>query len=107
MHKTFLPATLAATLMLGGCAGIGGILDPILGNDDRYDDRNLSQFERAAVEACGRDASRYGRAQVTDVRQSDREYVQVRGRIDTRDRRDDEFYCVFRNDGRIVEFRVS
>lgn len=106
MKKTFVPATLAATLLLGGCAGLGGLLDPVLGND-RYDDRNLSQFERAAVEACGREASRYGRVQVTDARQSDREYVQVRGRIDTRDRRNDEFYCVFRNDNRIVEFRVS
>ncbi len=107
MRKIFLPAALAAPLLLGGCAGLGGLLDPLLGGNDRYDDRNLSQFERAAYEACGREASRYGRVQVTDVRQTDRDFVQVRGRIDTRDRRNDEFYCVFRNDGRITEFRVS
>lgn len=110
MRTTFLPATLAATLMLGGCAGLGGLgglLDPILGNDGRYDDRNGSQFERAAAEACGREASRYGRVQITDVRQTDREFVRVRGRIDSRDSRRDEFDCTFRSDGRIVDFRLS
>ena len=26
MKKTFVPATLAATFLLGGCAGLGGLL---------------------------------------------------------------------------------
>lgn len=108
MRKTFLPAALGATLMLGGCTGLGGVLGPVLGGGyGGYDDRSLSRFERAGAEACAREASRYGRVQVTDVRQTDRDYVEVRGLIDTRDRRNDEFRCLFRSDGRIADFRVG
>ena len=107
MHKLFLPVAIAGSLALGGCNSLGGILDPILGNDGRYDDRNLSQFERDAYNACGQEASRFGRAQVRDVRQVDRDHVRVTGRFDTRDSRSDEFLCVYRSDRRIVEFKVS
>lgn len=108
--STILPA-LAATVLLGGCAqyGLGGLGDILGGDpyDDRYDDRNLSNFERDAIAACQRQAGTYGRTQVTDVDQNGRDTVEVRGRIDTRDSRSDEFYCVYRSDRRVVEFRIS
>ena len=112
MRKILLPLAMAGTLALGGCAaygGNGGLLGGILGND-RYDDDRYGydggdDFERAAVRACGREASRYGRIRIDDVDRRSRDLVRVRGRIDVRNRDRDEFYCVFRSDGRIVEFR--
>jgi len=107
MRKMIIPA-MAASFLLSGCAyGLG---DDLFGDDpydDRYDDRNLTGFERDALNACTNQAQQYGRIQVTDVDQSGRDTVTVRGRIDSRDTRSDEFYCVFRSDGRIVEYRLS
>lgn len=105
MHKFLLPTLVPATLLLGGCAyGLGGILD-----DNRYGDgygyNSNSEFERAAVNACGREASRYGRVSITRVDQDSRDTVRVTGRINVRDNRRDEFGCTFRSDGRIVDFR--
>ena len=111
MRNKVITAMLAGSLMLGGCAAgyggdpLGGLLGGILGGNSGYNDRNMSQFERAAVDACGREASRYGRVQITDVRQQSRDVVEVFGRIDVRDSRGDEFRCAFRSDGRIVDFR--
>ena len=112
MRKILLPLAMAGTLALGGCAtygGGGGLLGDIFGND-RYDDDRYGydggdDFERAAVQACGREASRYGRIRIDDVDRDGRDFVRVRGRIDVRNRDRDQFNCVFRNDGRIVEFR--
>ena len=110
MRKTALSAILVGSLALGGCAAgygqnpLGGILGGILGGNSGYGNQQLSQFERAAANACGQEASRYGRVQITDVRQDSRDTVRVFGRIDTRDRSRDEFACVFRSDGRIVDF---
>ncbi len=101
MRKLFLPTLMSATLLLGGCAyGLGGAL----GNDG-YGYRSGNDFERAAVDACGREASRYGRVSISNVDQNDRDTVRVNGRIDVRDNRGDEFTCIFRSDGRIVDFR--
>lgn len=107
MRKTFSLA-LIAPLALGGCAtlGDGGLLGDVFGNNNDYGYRTAgSNFEREAVRACGREAERYGRVYVDRAEQRDREYVYVTGRIDSRDRRDDTFTCVFREDGRIVDFR--
>jgi hypothetical protein len=103
----FVPALAAATLV-GGCANQygydnGGIFGDIFGGGVG----SGSQFERDAVNACGREAERYGRVQITDVRQDGRDAVLVYGRIDTRDSRGDEFFCAFGSNGRILEFRRS
>ena len=115
MRKTILPAAAVATLMLGGCATgygnpIGGVLGGILGGGNSgygYNQNRTSQFERAAVDACGRQASRYGRVAIDRVTQNSRDTVRVDGRIDSRDRRRDQFRCIFRNDGRIVDFDLG
>ena len=112
MRNKVIAAMIAGSLALGGCTAgyggdpLGGLLGGILGGNSGYNNnRNMSQFERAAVDACGREASRYGRVQITDVRQQSRDVVEVFGRIDVRDSRGDEFRCAFRSDGRIVDFR--
>ena len=109
MKKSIIPVILTGAL-LSGCASyggnpLGGLLGGILGGGGSgYNDRNLSEFERAAVQQCGQEASRYGRVQIRDVRRENRDIVLVYGRIETRDTRRDEFTCAFRNDGRIVDF---
>ena len=108
MRKALIPAALAGTLMLGGCASLGGdgLLGDILGGGNNYGYDARGDFERAAVEACGREASRFGRVNVERVDQQGRDYVYVYGRIETRDYDRDEFTCVFREDGRIVDFQT-
>jgi hypothetical protein len=120
-----LPAIAAATVMLGGCATygsdpLGGIFggDPY-GNDEYRNDRYgadprsdpygtgySNDFERAAFNACGQRATRYGRVAIDGVDQVTRDSVRVVGRTDSRDRRRDEFTCTFRSDGRVIDFRV-
>ncbi|WP_271079381.1 hypothetical protein [Aurantiacibacter sp. MUD61] len=113
MRNKSLIALAASALALSGCANtyggnpLGDLLGGILGGSGGYNDRNLSDFQRAAVRECGQEASRIGRVQITDVRQDDRDIVVVYGRIDTRDSRRDEFACAFRSDGRIVEFDLG
>ncbi|MBX7540175.1 hypothetical protein [Qipengyuania sphaerica] len=104
MNKFLIPATLASTVLLGGCASLGG-LGGLLGGDD-YGYNARGDFEAAAVRACGQEASRYGRVSIQNVDQQGRDYVYVYGRIETRDYNRDEFTCVFRNDGRIVDFQT-
>ena len=108
MRKSFFPAALAGTLMLGGCASLGGggLLGDILGGGDDYGYNARGDFERAAVQACGREASRFGRVSIERVDQQNRDYVYVYGRTDSRDYDRDEFTCVFRSDGRIVDFQT-
>ena len=109
MRKPVLGAVMSASLLLGGCAMYGdGLLD-----QDRYDDRygdnyrydNVTDFKRAAENACGREASRYGRATISRVEERNRDEVIVTGRIRTDDSRRDEFGCTFTRDGRIADFR--
>ena len=111
MRKIITPAILASTLALGGCATYGGGL---LGGGgygkDRYENgygyTRGGDFERAAADACGREASRFGRARVDEVNQEGRDRVVVTGYIDSRDRRGEgRFGCTFSNDGRIIDFR--
>lgn len=112
MRKIILPAMMAGTLLLGGCAaGIGGnpigdILGSVLGGGTGTRG-NGSEFERAAVNACGQQASQYGRVSITKVDQTSRDTVRVVGRIETTDGRQGQFTCTFRSDGRIVDFRTS
>ncbi|RPF71655.1 hypothetical protein [Aurantiacibacter spongiae] len=109
MKKILVPAMLAGSMLLSGCAAgyggnpLGGLLGGVFGGNTR---NSGSQFERAAVEACGREASRYGRVQIADVRQS-RDIVEVYGSVEERNRYSRQFRCAFRSDGRIVDFQVS
>ena len=111
MHKKALIAIAGISLALGGCTTgygtnpIGGVLGGILGGGSGYSQDRLNDFERAAANQCGREASRFGRISIERVEQRSRDTVRVDGRIDTRDRSRDQFACVFRSDGRIVEFR--
>ncbi|NCP19243.1 MAG: hypothetical protein GW855_08830 [Erythrobacter sp.] len=108
--------------MLSGCAyGLGGGY----GYDDGYGDgygggyggsyggsygysyRNNNDFERAAVNACGREASQYGRIQITYAEERDRGVYTVQGDIQIRDPRRDQFTCQFSSSGRIVDFRLG
>lgn len=116
MRKIILPALVSSTLLMGGCAASpgygGGPLDGVLGgvfDSNDPGDRDLNEFERAAVRACGREADRItsGRVRVERVDQITRETVRVDGRIETRDSSRDNFTCTFRSDGRIVDFRLS
>ena len=112
MRKSLPLILLTLPLSLGGCAtyglgggGDGGLLGDIFGGNDNYDYRGGNSFERSAVSACGREAERYGRVTVDRAEQRDRDYVYVTGRIGSRDRRSDSFTCIYREDGRIVDFR--
>lgn len=103
MRKILLPLLVAGALPLGGCvAGLGDIL----GGGDRYG-RGGPNFEAMAVDACGTEASRYGRAQVTQVTQASRSTMRVSGMVDTNygyNRR--SFTCTYREDGRITNFDI-
>ena len=112
MRKILIPTLLAGTLALGGCAGYGGLgggLGGIFGggNDYGYGYNNNSDFERAAVRACGREAERYGRVQITYAEERSRGIYTVQGRIDNRDNRRDQFTCEFDSNGRIRDFRLG
>ncbi|WP_206675180.1 hypothetical protein [Alteripontixanthobacter muriae] len=110
MKNGILPVLVAGTMLLGGCAAgvggspLGGIFGSVLGGNVRNDN---DRFERAAADACGREAARYGRVAISDVRQTSRDIVRVDGRVLTRDRYERRFSCIFRSDGRIVDFRVD
>ena len=114
MRKLFIPAALAATLALSGCAsygGLGGGLGGIFGGGNDYgygyNNNDNRDFERAAVRACGREAERYGQVRITYAEERSRGVYTVQGQIDTRDNRRDQFTCDFRSDGRIVDFRLG
>ena len=119
MRKVLFRAAIAGSLLLGGCATspygggyggdpIGNILGTILGGSQGYNNRELSDFERAAVNACGQEASRYGRVSISDVRQQSASIVEVFGVIQSSDRyQQRQFGCAFRSDGRIADFRVN
>ena len=117
MRKLTMSALLAGALMTGGCAyGYGDGYGYDDGYGDRYGDyggeygysyRNDREFERAAVNACGREASRYGRVEITYAEERDRGVFTVQGRTDNRDRRRDQFTCEFSSSGRIIDFRLG
>ena len=114
-----------------GIAIVGGValaIDALDGDDRYYDGRYYDRGygynngyrrggARAAVNACGYEARRYGsRVTITDVDRRDYATFRVRGRIDVRDydygrwgpRYDidrDGFTC-YAQGGRVVDFRV-
>ena len=94
-------------MALSGCTSLGGggLLGDIFG-DDTYGYNGGSEFERRAAQVCGQQANRYGRVSIDRVEQRDRDYVYVYGRIDSRDYNRDEFVCVVRSDGRVVDFQT-
>ena len=106
MRKVTLPVTIAAALSLAGCAGYGlGGSEYGYGSDYGYGYNGSDDFERAALNACGREASRYGRVSINSVNQETRDRVVVTGNIAVRDRNRDQFGCTFDRDGRISDFR--
>ena len=72
-----------------------------------------ASFESAAVNACGAQAQRYGRASVDNVERRSNSSVRVRGMIEASanvygggiERR--TFDCSFRNDGRVTQFETN
>ena len=120
MRKIFLPAIMTGTLLLGGCAAggmggnpLGGILGSVLsggalgGGGVGTQGSGTERFERAAVDACGQQASQYGRVSISQVEQRSRDTVLVNGSIESRDRLQRQFTCTFRSDGRIIDFRTG
>ena len=107
------PTTLilaAGALSLGGCmtdplGGMGGPLEAVLGQVLGAGNQNQSgsNFQQAAVNACGRHAQQYGQVSIRDVRQQSRDTLRVYGVVGSSyDNRN--FECSFRTDGRITDF---
>lgn len=117
-------------MALGACAtspygnyGMGGPLEAVLGgvlgggyNTSGYGygnsgygnagyGYNSGSFQQAAVNACGGQASRYGRVSISDVRQQSSSTLRVRGYVSDGYRNND-FACSFRSDGRITDFDI-
>ena len=118
MRKLSMSALFAGAIMVGGCAygygdgygyddGYGPGYGDGYGGGYGYSYRQNSEFERAAVNACGREASRYGRVQITYAEERERGVFTVQGRIDVRDRSRDQFTCAFSSSGRILDFRFG
>ena len=121
MRKTIITSVLASTLLLGGCAqngleGLGGyggnpigsVLGGILngGLGTRNSGYSSSDFERAAVNACGQTASQYGQVSITDADRTSNSTVRVEGRI-AQNYSQRAFTCSFRSDGQITDFRIG
>lgn len=130
MRKLFAPILLAGTLALGACAtspygGMGGPLETVLGSVlggsvggygngsyggygnggyGGYGGYGSGNFQQAAINACGSQASRYGQVQIRDVRQQSSSTLRVYGNVYNRYGRSDDFACSFRSDGRITDF---
>jgi hypothetical protein len=97
----------------GGTYGNGGYGYPNQGAGYGYGNQS---FERAAVDACGAQAQRYGRVSIDNVEMRSRSTMRVRGMIEANaggyggygsygnamERR--TFTCSFRSDGRISDF---
>lgn len=130
MRKLLIPTLVAGSLALSGCmSGLGGLggygyNDPIAGvlgsvlggigtqgyGSRGYDygssSRVSADFQNAAINACGRQASQYGQVSVSDVRQQSGDTLRVDGRVATNfDQR--SWACSFRADGRITDFRMG
>ncbi len=119
MRKLSVPLIIGSTLALGACAtspyggGMGGgpleaILGTVLGAGQQgYGQQGYGQssFQQAAVNACGRAASRYGQVSIRNVRQVSRSTLRVYGTVGSR-YGGRNFACSFRSDGRITDFDI-
>jgi hypothetical protein len=111
MRKSFSALfTAVGALALGGCmtsplgGGMGGPLEAVLGQVLGGSQNNGgSNFQQAAINACGNHASQYGQVSIRDVRQQSRDTLRVYGVVGSNyDSRN--FECSFRSDGRITDF---
>ena len=114
MRKLMIPTLVAGALALGGCTSVlpavlGSVLQGGLGGglggggyDQGYGNQN---FQQAAVNACGSQASRYGQVRITNVQQVSSSTLRVYGVVSSGfDQR--SFTCSFRSDGRITDVRI-
>ena len=105
MRMSFFTAGLAGALTLGGCAAVtDGILGDVLGTRGGGYER---EGERYAVDACAREAQRYGRVSITQVDRRDNRSYRVRGVIEGNYNERRAFECDVRDDGRITDFDTS
>jgi len=107
-----LALVMAGAVALGGCAasplgGMGGPLEAVLGSvlGGSQNNSHNSNFQQAAVNACGNHAARYGQVQVQDVRQHSNNTLRVYGIVGSNYGSRD-FQCSFRSDGRITDFDI-
>ncbi|HEX8214924.1 MAG TPA: hypothetical protein VF582_05575 [Allosphingosinicella sp.] len=115
MRKLMIPTLVAGAMALGGCSSVlpavlGSVLQGGLGQgggygypDQGYSNQN---FQQAAVNACGQQASRYGQVRISDVRQASSSTLRVYGTVSTGGYQQRNFACSFRNDGRITDFDI-
>jgi hypothetical protein len=100
-------------------AAVRGVSDAVQGGYYGYGSYNSA--DRYAVNACGNEASRYGRVSISDVRPKSRDKMEVRGFVDPQgffDRGYDyrsghrgyerrTFACTVRYDGRVTKFKTK
>jgi hypothetical protein len=98
-------------------AAVRGVTDAARGGYYGYGSGQYGGIERHAINACGAEASRYGRVSIGDVRPKSRDKLEVRGFIDAHgydqgygygrgyERR--TFTCSVRYDGRISKFKTK
>lgn len=101
-------------------AAVRGIADAVQGGLYGYGG-SYNSPDRFAINACGNQASRYGRVSIGDVRPKGRSSLRVRGFVDADARYSDRgsrygysqgferrtFTCTVRYDGRISNFRTK
>ena len=110
MRKSHSAIIAAGALALGGCmtsplgGGMGGPIEAVLGQVlGGSQNSNGSNFQQAAINACGNHASQYGQVSIRDVRQQSNDTLRVYGVVGSNyDSRN--FECSFRTDGRITDF---
>lgn len=98
-------------------AAVRGVQDAVQGGYYGYGQGQYGSMESRAINACGHEASRYGRVSIGDVRPRSRDKLEVRGFVDAQgydrgygygrgyERR--TFTCSVRYDGRISKFRTK
>lgn len=125
MRKFIVTALAASTFALGGCAaglgGMGGPLDPVgailgsvlggggYGSQGGYGNQGYGNqnFQSAAVNACGQQASQYGRVQINNVQSQSNSTLRVYGTVGVNGGyQQRNFACSFRSDGRITDFDI-
>ena len=113
MRKSTSALIGAGALALGGCmsgplggGGMGGPLEAVLGQVlGGSQNNNGSNFQQAAIDACGNHAAQYGQVSIQDVRQQSSSTMRVIGMVGS-NYGSRNFQCSFRNDGRITDFDI-
>ncbi|MEO6041599.1 MAG: hypothetical protein ABIP41_06840 [Croceibacterium sp.] len=123
MRKMTVLALLATPFLLAGCTTgygadpLGGLLGSVLGgsggysnsgygygNNSGYGNTSQNSFQQAAIDACGQQASQYGRVSIGNVQQVSSNTLRVTGGASVNNYQQRGFYCDFRSDGRITNF---